>query len=239
MNSPEVKKNSADATRGWDMSNIPFAGDEKEKISRALRYAPDLLASMSEVFTDGTGRMSNFTNTILSDRPNSEILNNIKRLDDGLYFESYGVDHANRGFTGLGQVSGALDYFDNKYGILINDKKIKGLIKTSLAMWPVGSMGNYGVQQFAASAKIDKGTASLINLLTNRNAAKLVQARFEHGDQASGEQLLQINENYLGKLNGGFSSNHQNAACVCNLQKIIVECVKNGTAIAKERKAQK
>lgn len=239
MINPEAKENNLPTAQEWDMSDVPFAGAEKEKLSQALRYAPDLLSATSAIFSGDIGRRSNFTDTAILGS-NNQILENIRQLDNGDYFENYGVDSENRGYTGLGQVSGALDYFDKKYSSLIDNRNVRGLIKTSLAMWPVGAIGSFGVKQFAKSAKLDDGTAQLVNMLIDRNGVKLASARFDQNNHEAGEQLRQINEKYIEKITGDtFGSYAKEATCACNLQKIIMECAKNGAIIAKGRRAQK
>ena len=140
MNNHEALNNNNG--QNWDMSDVQFAGAEKQQsvdsLKSALRNAPELL-SESEIFGDN-GKMSEFTNSVLSEQSNTEILKSIKELDNGRYKINYATDPLNKGFTGLGQVSGALDFFDEKYGDNIDDRKLKGLIKTCIAMWPMGNV---------------------------------------------------------------------------------------------------
>lgn len=238
MVNPELS-NSNDV-QSWDMSDVPFAGGEEQKekevLSRELKYAPELLAN-SAIF-GGYGKTSEFTNTILSGDSNESILANIKKLDNGRYKINYGTDDLGKGFTGLGQVSGALDYFDEKYGDLTSDDRAKGFLKTCIAMWPMGNVGSFGVHEFAKSAKIDKETASLVNMIIDRNSMKLVEAHFDKGSEGDGMRLQEINKQYLVRLNGGLGSGYEDKAaqCACNMQKIIMDCAKNGARIAKERK---
>lgn len=238
MNNHEALNNNNG--QNWDMSDVPFAGAEKQQsigsLQSALKNAPKLLLK-SEIFGD-QGKMNEFTNSVLFGQSNTEILKNIKELDNGRYKINYGTDPLNKGFTGLGQVSGALDFFDEKYGDYINNGKLKGLIKTCIAMWPMGNVGSFGVHQFAKSAKMDEGTASLINMIIDRNSMRLVEERFDEGIQESGVKLQEINRNYLIRLHGGLGSGYEEkeAKCACNIQKIIMDCEKAGATIAKERK---
>lgn len=239
MNSYETLNNNND--QDWDMSDIQFAGAKKqqgiESLQKALEYAPMLL-SKSAIFGDD-GRPNAFTNTIMSQQPNTEILENVKALDNGRFKENYGVDYSGRGYTGLGQVSGALDYFDEEYGGLIDDSRLNGLIKTCIAAWPMGEMGNFGVREFAKSAKMDDGTAQLISMIIDRNSMVLAKERFDEGNQESGAKLLEVNKKYLTSLHDGFESGYEEkeARCVCNIQKIVMDCEKVGATIAKARKA--
>ena len=225
----------------WDMSEVPFAGaeiqKEKEVLSKALRYAPELL-SKSAIFGVGNGKTSEFTDATMSNDSNERILASIKELDNGRYKINYGTDDLGKGFTGLGQVSGALDYFDGKYGGLIGDDKARGFLKTCIAMWPMGNVGSFGVHEFAKSAKIDEQTASLVNMVIDRNSMKLVEARFDNGSESDGDKLQEINKQYLVRLNDGLESGYEDGAtqCACNMQKIVMDCAKNGARIAKERK---
>ena len=240
MDNHEVLKNNQQ--QNWDMSDVPFAGaekqSEKESLKQALRFAPELLSG-SGVFGVGNGYTSEFTNSILTENSNDAILNNIKGLDNGRYKINYGTDDLNKGFTGLGQVSGALDYFDEKYGGSVDDNNVKRFIKMCIAMWPMGNVGSFGVHEFAKSAKIDESTASLVNMVIDRNSMKLVEERFENKSEDAGAKLQSINENYLVRLNDGVSSGYENkmAKCACNIQKIVMDCEKAGARIAKERKA--
>ncbi len=241
MNNHETIDSSQRQT--WDMSSVPFAGEEnnlkKRELRQALRNAPELF-SHSEIFGEN-GKTSEFINNALYGQ-NENILNNIKNLDGGRYKINYGTDDLGKGYTGLGQVSGALDYFDEEYGKLIEDNKIKAFIKTCIAMWPMGNVGSFGIHEFSKSAKIDEGTASLVNMIIDRNSMKLVDARFDKNDENAGEQLLDINKKYLTKLaelNNGFASGYEErmARCACNMQKIVMRCEKEGARMAKERKA--
>lgn len=238
MFNPNLPNNNS--TQSWDMSGVQFAGEkraEKEALSKALRYAPELLTN-SSIFGVGNGGASEFTNNILSGGPNEKILTNIKELGDGRYKINYGTDDLGKGFTGLGQVSGALDYFDEKYKDSINDDMARGFLKTCIAMWPMGNVGSFGVHEFAKSAKIDEKTASLVNMIIDRNSMKLAEARFDNGSESDGAKLQEINRQYLVRLNGGLESGNEERAaqCACNMQKIVMDCAKNGAIIARERK---
>ena len=241
MNNYEALNNNN--SQNWDMSDVPFAGEknqQRESLKKALQDAPMLL-SESAIFGD-TGRTNNFTNTIISKQPNAEILKNIKALDNGRFKESYGVDYSNRGYTGLGQVSGALDYFDKEYGSLIDNNRLSGLIKTCIAISPMRAiMGNFGIREFAKSAKMDDETTQLISMIINNNSMVLAKERFDEGNQESGAKLLEVNKKYLARLHDGLESGYEEreAKCVCNIQKIIMDCEKEGATIAKERKASK
>lgn len=238
MNNHEALNN--DNSQNWDMSDIEFAGARRqqnmESLKNALRNAPELL-SRSEIF-GSNGRTNEFTNSVMFGQSNTEILKNIKELDDGRYKINYGTDPLNKGFTGLGQVSGALDFFDKKYGDYIDDGKLKGLIKTCIAMWPMGNVGSFGVHEFAKSAKMDESTASLINMIIDRNSMRLVEERFDDGIQESGIKLQEANKNYLIRLNNGLESGYEEreAKCACNIQKIVMDCEKTGAIIAKEKR---
>lgn len=239
MNNHETVGSSQQQT--WDMSNVPFAGEEdnlkKEELRQALKYAPELFSSHSEIFGE-TGRISDFTNNALHGQ-NEDILNSIRNLDGGRYKINYGTDDLEKGYTGLGQVSGALDYFDEEYAKSIEDDKTKAFIKTCIAMWPMGNVGSFGIHEFSKSANIDGGTASLVNMIIDRNSMKLVNTRFDRNDENAGKQLLDINKKYLTKLNNGLESGYEEkiARCVCNMQKIVMRCEKEGAKIAKARKA--
>ena len=241
MNNHETIGSSQQQT--WDMSNVSFAGEEnnskKEELRQVLRNAPELF-SYSEIFGEN-GKTSEFTNNTL-DGQNEDILNSIRNLDGGRYKINYGTDDLEKGYTGLGQVSGALDYFDEEYGKSIEDGKTKAFIKTCIAMWPMGNAGSFGIHEFSKSAKIDEGTASRVNMIIDRNSMRLVDARFDKNDENAGEQLLGINKKYLTKLaelDNGFVGGYEErmARCACNIQKIVMRCEKEGAKIAKERKA--
>ncbi|MBO7560507.1 hypothetical protein J6T21_00490 [Candidatus Saccharibacteria bacterium] len=238
MNNHEALNNNG---QNWDMSDVQFTGAKKQQsvdsLQKALRNAPELLLE-SEIF-GGNGKRSKFTDSVLFGQSNTGILESIKELDNGRYKINYGTDYSNKGFTGLGQVSGALDFFDEKYGDYIDNRELKGLIKTCIAMWPMGNVGSFGVHQFAKSAKMDEKTASLVNMIINRNSMRLVEEYFDKGIQESGVKLREINENYLIRLHDGLESGYEEkeARCACNIQKIIMDCEKAGATIAKERKA--
>ena len=226
MNNHETIGSSQQQT--WDMSNVSFAGEEnnskKEELRQVLRNAPELF-SYSEIFGEN-GKTSEFTNNTL-DGQNEDILNSIRNLDGGRYKINYGTDDLEKGYTGLGQVSGALDYFDEEYGKSIEDGKTKAFIKTCIAMWPMGNAGSFGIHEFSKSAKIDEGTASLVNMIIDRNSMRLVDARFDKNDENAGEQLLGINKKYLTKLaelDNGFVGGYEErmARCACNIQKIVM-----------------
>lgn len=239
MNNHETINNSQQ--QKWDLSDVPFAGAEKqsdrEKIHEALRGTSNFLAKSAAFGEDYAGN-NRFINAILDDS-NDEIINNIKELDNGRYKVNYGTDDLGKGFTGLGQASGALDYFDEEYGQVIDDDKTKGFIKTCIAMWPMGNVGSFGVHEFAKSAKIDEGTAKLVNMVIDRNSMKLVDARFNNGSEDAGEKLIEVNKKYLERLDGGVPSYNAGymATRICNIQKIVMDCEKVGAEIAKERKA--
>ena len=224
----------------WDMSSVPFAGEgnnsKKGELRQALRDAPELF-SHSEIFGE-YGKTSEFTNNALYGQ-NEDILNSIRNLDGGRYKINYGTDDLGKGYTGLGQVSGALDYFDEEYAKSIEDDIAKAFIKTCIAMWPMGNVGSFGIHEFSKSAKIDESTASLVNMIIDRNSMKLVDARFDKNDENAGKRLLDINKEYLIKLNNGLESGSEErmAQCACNIQKIVMRCEKEGAKIAKERKA--
>ena len=86
---------------------------------------------------------------------------------------------------------------------------------------------------------MDKNSASLVNMIIDRNSMKLVRMRFEEQNENAGTRLLDVNEKYLTKLNDGYEDDYVRSAarCACNLQKIVMDCEKEGARIAKERKA--
>ena len=228
-------------------NEVPFAGDETEKF-KDQKYKTNeiILEAIPELFKHsavfGTGnyyfKHSEFNNSVLQGN-NESILESIKNLSNGRYKDNYGIDYSGKGFTGLGQVSGALDYFDQGYGKLIDNNKTKAFIKTCIAMWPMGNVRSYGVHDFAKSAEMDENSASLVNMIIDRNDMKLVERFFDEKDENAGAKLLDVNIRYLTKLNDGYEDESVRLAarCACNLQKIVMDCEKEGARIAKERKA--
>ena len=234
--------NDGGGQSNWDMSDVPFAGEkgqeERERMSNALSGVSSLLASTSLVFGGDDGN-SGLVMGINSGESNEKVLGRINDMGNGRFQINYGEDAQGRGFNGFEQAADALDYFDKQYGEVITDSKTENFIKTCIAMWPMGNAGSAGVHEFAKAARIDEGTASLVNMVIDRNSMKLVNERFDKGSESAGERLLDVNKKYIAKLKDkqdAFRDDdtlEREARSICNVQKIVMDCEKEGAKIAK------